>query len=382
MNILDIKKRIIYITAAIKNINIVAKNNHIKTDEELEAVVRQAIHFAIEDDMSSEEKMFITEAIRSVVFSTKHETIKSKSRLSFLTKPIRYVDIFENIKVKDKVDVEALHAPLIKHLATLDIEDIVKINVDVAPLIKKIETIKVIDSASFNAIASIYMEHYNTMCVLDETSMNIANSLYTIGISDKSFINDKVAFAKAMHNLISIDTTDTVSEEGTLDVVGTFRFTINSKIKSTSRLAFADHNLMPITVNDNLDVYEDVIIDKLNSVAIRIAEEFKMKSHLDIEISAITPIHFTITSLFKLGEQVWLSKLASNRFKIDSKFSTSELFAFSGVESNRIKINNTFCVSETAIIGMYTPALISDYENQTIGSFKNKEILDFKYIIK
>lgn len=382
MNILDLKKRIIYITAALKNINIVSKNNHIKTDEELEMLVREAIHFTIGQDMTSEEKLFITEGIRSLVFETKPELLKTSSKLLFYTKPIEYVDIFENIKVNDRVDIESLRAPLIKSLDTLFIEDSVKMNEDTAKHIKDLQNIKVVDETSLARAKSIYMEHYAEMYVADEVTAAIANAIFDFVMRDKIFVEDKMTFAKALSNLLSITSSNIVDDSTRLDIVGSLRFTINSNFKTSSRLEFESYDRRIITIDDSMELFNEVVLEKINSTAIQIADKLKLTSKANIEISSIIPIHFTISSMFNVNDYIAINKILSKCFKIENKFSVSNGLIFSKLDSLKMKINNKIKVSNLAVVGTYTPAIIADYEYQTIGSFKNKEILDFKYIIK
>ncbi len=380
MNIIDIKRRIMFISAAVKYLSIIARNNHLKTDEEIKSLLAGALPIILDQDIKNEEKAKIENLIFGVLIKNKEEIVKTSNEFSIITKPISFIDIHQLINISDFNLTSEATSRVIKHIETLLDESIVDINVGIVQSMKHFNTLKVVSLQDFETAKSFVMKYFGQLYFQDKLIADVGNKLL-FEVDEKIRFANQTDLLSAYHNLLGIDSKFKIKNEGMIDGVGTIKLKIKSHFKTDSFLSFEGFQRVIIEIEDYFKTQNEFSVSFAESNNIQIEEVNKVKGKLDIELSTIIPIHFTIDSKFNLNNKVRLSKDLSKSIKIENDIYFEDFQIYNISNSEPMVINDNIEASNNFIVSLYKHAIINDYIDEQIGSFKNKDIFDFIYIL-
>ena len=264
-NIIDLKKRILYISSFIKYIELLLTDNHITVKEEIEAFVSDALHVAFEEgELTSSEKLIIQDYIVA-------------HHLEFMDIPVATINNF-NLSGDESKRIVAD--------GLVDVNQNVNASIDDAKHIAHKSQIFTKVKFDFKSYHSAFVDHIGKILVNDKVAIKVYKNA-VIAYNKALIMQDKAAVVALIIKAIEI--VDLAAETYNRMVLGSstpYYLNFNSSFGTTSEFSF---ELIPskiLSANGDIILTDSLSISKFRYGILQDIDPLYMEDVLSENVEA------------------------------------------------------------------------------------------------
>lgn len=423
MKYLDAKKRLLFISSALKYIKLVMTNNPTITMDEVKMFVKEAIPIAFGGEISNKDKVEIINSIKTYLLKGKSESYFQGS-LGFDLKSLTYINGNENsefdsavktilakpekMNIKSKANFIALgnlnntnKGNLIAINKKIKFYDDINIFVSHFENMKSFENIKFLDTVEFKNIISnrfkiseninfneafevklkkgLGLDINNKITFKDSFTPAPKDFVYTESNESLKFI-DKANILYKSSNWFEVYSKTAIDNFYKINVDEGKKIKVNTQFSFLSIIEFKNSYSALCHATERLLTKNNVKLSDIKTFLLELNSNTKFSSQMMIDIEHIITLPIQGQAISEFSSILTFDFLKGTSSRIESQIKFKDASKVRPDKSDIINSNNEHMFDNEFILGTYRYAFLKDIEDIDMNDYLNSTIDSIIYL--